>query len=128
MFSYASDGQPYCTTATQEYKDTYSLNDTQRKLFEAMGWESSKAWWEENGVVLDPGFWNTCAPDVNSELGKRGAKAVEVRIKYTANLIMADDFESVWNEMIGEYEEYNTHEIIDVMNETLSEKLAALDK
>ena len=52
----------------------------------------------------------------------------EVRVKYTANLLMASDFEAVWSELMQEYDKLDHQSVIDAMNETLSGYKAAIGK
>ena len=102
VFTAAPDGQPYNLSLESAYKDEFNLNDRQKEVFAAMGWENSNAWWDENVSVANAGFSQACALDTTSDLGKIGAKMVELRVKYSANLLMADDFEAVWEELMTE--------------------------
>ena len=91
-----------------------------------MGWESSNDWWDENTVVVSAGFSQACALDTTSDLGKLGANMVELRVKYSANLLMADDFDAVWAELMAEYDKLDHEAVIDAMNATLEEHKASV--
>ncbi|MCI8595152.1 MAG: hypothetical protein HFF09_07885, partial [Oscillospiraceae bacterium] len=69
---------------------------------------------------VDVGYAQSCALDTTSDLGKVGAKMVETRTKYTASLIMAENFETVWEELIEEYDKLDHETVIDAMNENLA--------
>ena len=91
-----------------------------------MGWETSNDWWDENVNPVNAGFSQACALDTTSDLGKSGAKMVELRVKYSANLLMADDFDAVWNELMAEYDKLDHEAVIDAMNATLEEHKASI--
>lgn len=126
VFTAAPDGQPYNLSLESAYKDEFNLNDRQKEVFAAMGWESSNEWWDENVSVANAGFSQACALDTTSDLGKIGAKMVELRVKYSANLLMADDFEAVWAELMAEYDKLDHEAVIDAMNATLEEYKASI--
>ena len=126
VFTAAPDGQPYNLSLESAYKDEFNLNDRQKEVFAAMGWESSNEWWDENVSVANAGFSQACALDTTSDLGKIGAKMVELRVKYSANLLMADDFDAVWNELMAEYDKLDHEAVIDAMNATLEEYKASI--
>ena len=126
VFTAAPDGQPYNLSLESAYKDEFNLNDRQKEVFAAMGWESSNEWWDENVSVANAGFSQACALDTTSDLGKIGAKMVELRVKYSANLLMADDFDAVWAELMAEYDKLDHEAVIDAMNATLEEYKASI--
>ena len=126
VFTAAPDGQPYNLSLESAYKDEFNLNDRQKEVFAAMGWESSNDWWDENASVANAGFSQACALDTTSDLGKIGAKMVELRVKYSANLLMADDFDAVWAELMAEYDKLDHEAVIDAMNATLEEHKASV--
>lgn len=124
----AEDGQPYNLASMRSFTDKFNLNDRQREAFSKMGWTTSNDWWDKNFQAVDPGFFQSCALDTTSDLGKVGAKMVELRVKYSANLLMADDFDSVWSEMMTEYDKLDHKSVIDAMNTTLEGYKAELSK
>lgn len=126
VFTAAPDGQPYNLAFETAYEDEFKLNDRQKEVFKAMGWETSNDWWDENVNPVNAGFSQACALDTTSDLGKIGAKMVELRVKYSANLLMADDFEAVWNELMAEYDKLDHEAVIDAMNATLEEHKASI--
>ena len=126
VFTAAPDGQPYNLSLESAYKDEFNLNDRQKEVFAAMGWESSNDWWDENASVANAGFSQACALDTTSDLGKIGAKMVELRVKYSANLLMADDFDAVWAELMAEYDKLDHEAVINAMNATLEEHKASV--
>ena len=126
VISAAPDGQPYNLVLESAYKDEFNLSDRQKEVYAAMGWESSNDWWDENTVVVNAGFSQACALDTTSDLGKLGAKMVELRVKYSANLLMADDFEAVWAELMAEYDKLDHEAVIDAMNAKLAEHKASV--
>lgn len=113
---YAADGQPYNLYNDQVYKDTLALTEGQKVAIEGLGWESSAQWWEENINGIGVGYTRSCALDTTSDLGKVGAKMLETRVKYSANLIMADDFEGVWAGLMDEYSKLDYQAVIAEMN------------
>lgn len=117
----AEDGQPYNLGASTELVDSLTLSDRQREVFEALGWESSEQWWTENMEPADTGYSSSCALETSSDLGKVGAKMVELRVKYSANLIMAEDFDVVWEELMEEYDKLDHEAVIEAMNDKLAE-------
>ena len=56
VFTAAPDGQPYNLSLESAYKDEFNLNDRQKEVFAAMGWETSNDWWDENVSVANAGF------------------------------------------------------------------------
>ena len=126
VISAAPDGQPYNLALESAYKDEFNLSDRQKEVYAAMGWESSNDWWDENAVVANAGFSQACALDTTSDLGKIGAKMVELRVKYSANLLMADDFDAVWEELMAEYDKLDHEAVIAAMNEKLAEHKASV--
>lgn len=126
IFAPAEDGQPYKLSVEQEYNDEFMLSDREKEAFAALGWRNSGAWWEDNVEFADCGFIDSCALDTTSDLGKVGQKMVDVRIKYTGALIMAEDFDTTWEEMMEEYNKLDRQAVIDAMNEKLKELNATL--
>ena len=126
VFCAAPDGQPYNLSLESAYKDEFNLSDRQKEVFAAMGWETSNDWWEKNVSVANAGFSQACALDTTSDLGKIGAKMVELRVKYSANLLMAEDFDAVWEELMAEYDKLDHEAVIDAMNETLEKHKASI--
>lgn len=124
----AEDGAPYGFGGDQEYTDENTLSEREREVYEGLGWESSNQWWEDNIQAIDPGFSQSCALDTTSDLGKVGAKMTELRVKYSANLLMTDDFDAVWQELMTEYDKLDHEAVIDAMNEILEEYKATLNK
>lgn len=126
IFTRAEDGQPFNLTYEQEYQDTHNLNDREKEAYAALGWRNSQQWWQDNTERVDCGFINSCALDTTSDLGKVGQKMIDVRLKYTGALIMAEDFDAVWNEMLAEYDKLDHQAVIDAMNEKQAELDAQL--
>lgn len=122
----AEDGIPYNFGCDQEYIDANTLTEREKEVYEGLGWESSNQWWAENFEAVDPGFSQSCALDTTSDLGKVGAKMTELRVKYSANLLMADDFDAVWDELMTEYDKLDHEAVIAAMNEILEEYKATL--
>lgn len=118
--SYAEDGQPFNLAQTWEFVDGFSLTDREKEAYAGLGWSTSNQWWNEHCKGFDAGYFQSCALDPSSDLGKVGAKMTEVRVKYSANLLMADDFEAVWNELMAEYDKLDHEPVIEAMNETLA--------
>ncbi len=118
--TYAQDGQPYNLYDEQAYRDEIGLSERQKEAYEALGWTNSNQWWKEHFKPVDVGYAQSCALDTTSDLGKVGAKMVETRTKYTASLIMAENFETVWEELMEEYDKLDHETVIDAMNENLA--------
>jgi putative aldouronate transport system substrate-binding protein len=124
-FTLAEDGQPYNLSQDQTYIDEHGLSDREKEAFAGLGWKTSNQWWAENVEAIDPGYFQSCALDTTSDLGKVGAKMVELRVKYSANLLMADNFDDVWSQLMTEYDKLDHQKVIDAMNETLAGYVAA---
>lgn len=112
----ADDGQPYNLYNDQKYKDSLSLSDGQKKAVEGLGWKSSNAWWDENLNGIKVGYTRSCALDPATDLGKIGAKMIEARSKYSANLILTDNFDAEWSALVDEYSKLDYQSVIDEMN------------
>ena len=113
----AEDGQPYNLYDDQAYRDEFALTDGQKTAVEGLGWNSSNQWWDEHLNGIGIGYTRSCAVDTTSDLGQTGAKMLETRIKYSGQLIITDDFEETWAEMIEEYEKLDHAAVIDEMND-----------
>ena len=126
----AADGQPHGITNTQEFIDTEGLTARQTEAFDKLGWTSSKSWYLENGFFAPSGMSTAVYIDPTSDLGKKGVKMTELRLRYSTKLIMAEsdaEFETVWAETMEAYEKLNPSEYIDEMNRLLvvqADKLA----
>lgn len=121
----AEDGMPYNLSREPEVYDELNLTERQREAYDAMGWDSSYGWWIENAVWYDSGYSMSCALDTTTDLGKTGQKMTEVRTKYAASLIMSDDFETTWEEVMTEYDKLDHEAVIQAMNDRLAELKAA---
>lgn len=116
----AADGQPFNLSETQAFVDEFSLTGREKEAFAALGWDSSNGWWNDHGRGVDAGYYQSCSLDAASDLAKVGAKMVETRIKYSANLLMADDFDAAWSELMAEYDKLDHQAVIDAMNANLA--------
>lgn len=125
-FTAAEDGQPYNLALETAYKDEFNRTEREREVYAALGWETCNGWWDENTAPVNAGFSQACALDTTSDLGKVGAKMVELRVKYSANLLMAEDFDTVWAELMEEYDKLDHEAVIDAMNERLAENKASV--
>ena len=91
-------------------------SDGQKKAVEGLGWKSSNAWWDENLNGIKVGYTRSCALDPATDLGKIGAKMIEARSKYSANLILTDNFDAEWSALVDEYSKLDYQSVIDEMN------------
>ncbi len=112
----AEDGQPYNLYDDQAYRDNYALTDEQKETIAGLGWTSSNGWWDENLNGINIGYTRSCAVDTTSDLGQTAAKMLETRTKYSGQLIITDDFEGTWAEVMDEYEKLDHAAVIDEMN------------
>ena len=127
----AADGQPHGLSLDQEFIDTRQLSTRQQEAFAALGWTSSKSWYQENGYFAETGLASSIYIEPASDLGRTHQRMTELRTRYTANLIMADSdaaFEAVWDEAMAEYDRLNPEEVINEFNRLLEEMAVKLEE
>lgn len=123
-----ANGEPY-SVITQEFRDQYELTDRQKEAYAAMGYTSSKQWWEEHAVWYDGTIgWLTpsAQPLSDTEMGRDYAKWRDALGKYHVQLIFSDDFEATWNEYVTEIDKLDWQGIIDYMNSEVDRMAAEL--
>lgn len=126
----AADGQPYDLSLEMSYIDEEACTDRQKEAYAALGWSSSNSWWAENHVLYDTGLAGAVSLDPTTDLGKLEQKMVEVRVKYSANLVMAEDdadFERIYEEAMDEYSKLDYMSVIDELNRLYAESKAQLN-
>lgn len=127
----ASDGQPYDLAFDPELKDKLGLTDRQKDAFKQLGWANSFDYWLKNGVEAPTGIVSSIMLDPNTELGRLQAKMVEFRVKNTAKLIVTpksdEEFASMYDNFIKDYEKMNPEKVVDKYNEMYGEKQSILD-
>lgn len=120
----AADGQFHGLLYEPVYKDEATLTDRQKEVYQNLGWESSQAWWEQNGTLVSAGAASSVSIDPTSDLGKTAAKMVEVRTKWSARMVLAEseqEFEQVYSDAMAEYDKLDHQSVIDELNRLYSE-------
>ena len=64
---------------------------------------------------------SSCELDRTSDLGKIEEKLNEVYQKYAGQIVIADDFEKAFADMMAEYEKLDYQSVIDARNTLLKE-------
>lgn len=110
------DTTEFTTAVEGETRTSYS--------YEQLGWDSDTAWWDENAAWVEAGHSDTFL-DPASDLGQIGAKMTDIRVKYSGQLIVSEDFDSVWAQMMDEYELLDHAAVLDALNAQLAALKAA---
>lgn len=118
---YAEDGQPYNFSYDQAYYDQFALTEREQEVFAGLGWENSEAWWidEQEQSEAQPEFDNSVFADVTitgTDYERTNARLSEVRQKYTASIVMAEDFDAAYEEMLKEYNKADPQSVADYLN------------
>jgi len=127
----AADGQPHDVTAEQTYIDERGLTQRARDAYKALGWTSSKSWYLTNGFFAPSGLSTAVYIDPASDFGKTHTKMVELRVKYTSKLVLANsdaEFEAVWQEAMAAYEKLKPEEVIAEYNRLIGVTAAKLQE
>lgn len=125
----ASDGQFTDLFAHAEIYDQYFLTERQREAYAGMGWENSKDWWIKNGVLQETGLTGAVRIDSTTDLGRLHQQMTEVRVRWSAKLIMANDdasFENIYQQAMAEYDLLNPDSVINEYNRLYAEAQAQL--
>jgi hypothetical protein len=125
----SADGQPHDVTAEQTYIDSKGLTPRAQAAFKALGWRSSKSWYLDNGFFAPSGLSTAVYIDPASDLGKTHTKMVEVRLKYTTKLVLANsdaEFETIWQEAMAAYAKLKPEEVIAEYNRLIGITAAKL--
>ena len=124
------DGQPFninSTEAVVEKTRTDRINQAYNKL----GWETPLDWWLKNAEWITIGLASGIGLEQTSEEGVLEARISDFRVKNTARLIMAksdEEFESVYNNLVEQYNEFKPQLIVDKYNELYQQGLKELAK
>jgi putative aldouronate transport system substrate-binding protein len=127
----AADGQPIDLTLDQSYIDAKGLTPRARDAYKALGWTSSKSWYLKNGFFAPSGLSTAVYVDPASDLGKTQTKMVELRLRYSSKLILANseaEFESVWQEAMAAYKKLKPEEVIAEYNRLIGITAAKLQE
>lgn len=127
----APDGKPYVLSNDLEFREKSLLTDREKEVLAAYGWKTSIDWWLENGFSASTGLAGALNTDPTTELGKTHQKMVELRLRYSARLIMAKndaEFESIYEEAMIEYEKLNPQTVIEYLNERLRNDVVKLEE
>ncbi len=117
----SEDGRPYNLGLEQEYADKFALSDREKEAFQGLGWNSSQQWWMDHGELVDVTIVSSCELDRTSDLGKIEEKLNEVYQKYAGQIVIADDFEKAFADMMAEYEKLDYQSVINARNTLLKE-------
>lgn len=125
----AADGQPHDVTTEQTYIDSKILTPRAQAAFKALGWTSSKSWYLTHGFFAPSGLSTAVYIDPASDLGKTHTKMVELRVKYSSRLILANsdaEFESIWQEAMAAYEKLKPEDVINEYNRLIGQTASKL--
>lgn len=125
----ADDGQYHDLLVHADYYDQFFLTPRQREAVEMLGWENSMSWWIDNMVPNPTGLMGAVHIDSTTELGRLHQQMTDMRVRWTARLIMAssvDEFYSLYEEAMAEYNMLDHQSVIDEFNRLLDEARAAL--
>jgi len=120
--AYASDGQCFNMLAEPEFGDE-AMSPREQEVFKKLGWANSQQWFIDNGMVYRSDI-TTVSIDPASDLGRIQQRMADVRIKYSAGLLMAgsdDEFEDIWNQMLAEFDLLDHKAVVDEYNRIYGE-------
>ncbi|HZG78854.1 MAG TPA: extracellular solute-binding protein [Paenibacillus sp.] len=122
------DNQPYNLALTEPVvKQTRSARVNE--AYEKLGWETPLTWWEQNAEWATIGLASGIGLEQSSDEGVLEAKLADFRVKNTSKLIMAKDdaaFESLYNQLVQEYNAMNPQQVVDKYNELYKQGLEEL--
>ena len=101
-----------------------TCTERQREVYNKMGFDYSTQWGDEHGVFVDTGSSGSVVLDATSEFSKIQQQMVDCRVKWSAQLIMAEsdeEFESVWAEAMAEYDLLDHQSVVDEYNRLYQE-------
>lgn len=127
----SKDGQPFNMLSDYKVSDEFNLTQTVRDAYETMGWEHSKDWYLKNGVPAPAGLASGIILDPASAEGITSQKMVELRVRNSARLIQAssdEQFETIWNELMNQYEGLNPQSVVDKYNELFNEQMSQAEQ
>lgn len=119
-----TDGQKLNLFDTDEFDTLVNGETRERYAYSMLGWSSSSQWWDENAAWVEAGYSSTML-DPASDMGQIGTKMTEVRVKYSGQLIVSEDFDAVWSQMMDEYELLDHEAVLNALNAQLEELKAA---
>ena len=118
------DGQFFYLLSEKIYYDQIYLTERQREVIELMGFEYSTQWGDENGEFVDTGYAGAITLDATSEVAKIQQQMVDCRLKWSAQLIMAESdeaFEETWTKAMEEYDMLDHQRVVDEYNRLYEE-------
>ncbi len=124
-----ANGQPLDLTLDQSYIDSKVLTPRAQAAYKALGWKSSKSWYLDNGFFAPSGLSTAVYIDPASDLGKTQTKMVELRLRYSPKLILANsdaEFESIWQEAMAAYKKLKPEDVIAEYNRLIGITAAKL--
>lgn len=124
------DGIAYNLSLDPNYMDALFLTERQKEAYKMLGWDNSKSYWLETGVIAPSGLASTCSLDPNSDEAKINEKFMAWRIAAGTKLITAEteaDFETTLAGLMEEYNTMDIQKVVDKYNEILAANKANLD-
>ena len=125
----AADGQFPDLFSHAEINDEFGLTERQKEALRGLGWKNSKSWYISNMEYGETGLAGAIYVDSTTDLGKIHQQMTEVRLKWSAKMIMAKDdaeFENIYKQAMEEYDKLNHKSVIDEYNRLLAEAMAQL--
>jgi len=125
----APDGQFHDLFAHAAIQERYGATERQRYAWAQLGWENSRSWYIENMHFGHTGIAGGIYIETASELGRVHQQMADLRIRWSARLIMADsdeDFDDLWAQAMEEYDRLDHEAVIAEFNRLLAEAKAEL--
>jgi putative aldouronate transport system substrate-binding protein len=127
----AADGMAYNISLDVDIYDNINLTERQFEAFNKLGWSTSFDYWKEMSVPSYTGLAGTVSVDPNSSEGMIEAKMVELRVKTSTQLIMAEsdeEFEEIYKNAIESYNKLNPDVVVNKYNELYQESVNRLEE
>lgn len=124
-----ADGQFPNLFSHADIYDEYFLTDRLKETYAGLGWANSKGWWIDNMALGYTGLAGAVYIDSTTDLGKIHQQMTEVRLKWSAKMMMAKDdteFEDLYQQAMAEYNMLDHESVINEYNRLLAEAKSQL--
>lgn len=118
------DGQFYLMEAEPTLRDELTLSEEQRNAYRMMGYDHKLQYWVDNGEEFPMGVASAISLNPADSFGLVEQQIIELRKKYTAQLILAENdaaFERILAEGVEAHQKLNPQDVIDEYNRLLEE-------
>lgn len=125
-----STGQYYQMWRSKSFQ-LMTSSDRQKEAYSHYGWETEEDIWFKNDrfdiEYVKSGVVNTTILDSTSTEGKLAQQLIDYRNKAAVELVMSDDFEATYTELVEGYKKLNPEIVIDAYNEVYEENKKVLE-